>query len=176
MTKKYIISLCLVLFIMGTHASFALSLSSDSEFQQAEIDLAPVMIDDFFLFRVRGIEAYTAKERARDIVNSIKKIASNPQIKTENITVVESDLFSNIMAGKELVMALVDADATLEQVGRGVLAHTYASKIKEAIKRYRDNRKPDRINRTQSFVKSDPESNWVYLFAARALARHNFQF
>jgi small-conductance mechanosensitive channel len=147
-----IFSLCLVLFIMATHSSFALSLSQAPVSQQEEVARAPVLIDALFLFQVRGIEAYPAKERARAIANRIKKVAANPQIKIDDIIVIESDLFSEIMAGKERIMALADADASLELVDRDVLAHTYASKIKEAIKSYRINRKSDRIQRGAAYA------------------------
>lgn len=147
-----IFSLCLVLFIMATHSSFALSLSQAPVSRQEEVARAPVLIDAFFLFQVRGIEAYPAKERARAIANRIKKVAANPQIKIDDVIVIESDLFSEIMAGKERIMALADADASLELVDRDVLAHTYASKIKEAIKSYRVNRKSDRIQRGAAYA------------------------
>jgi small-conductance mechanosensitive channel/ribosomal protein L31E len=150
MSKKIISSLCLVMSIMsfmGVNNAFARLETQDQETREVGIEQAPVMIDDFLVFHLRGIRAYPAKERAREIARRIRRIAANRQIKTEDIVVVETELMSDIVVGKERIIALFDTDASLEQVDREVLAQTYALRIKEAITRYRKSRDSDRILR-----------------------------
>jgi small-conductance mechanosensitive channel len=148
MTKKIIISLFLILFVMAVQVSFAQLGSQAQESPEVEVEQAPVMIDDFVIFHVRGIRAYPAEERAREISRRIKRIAANPQIKTEDIVIVETELMSDIVVGKERIFALFDADASLEQVDREILAQAYVLRIKEAVKRYRDARDPHHILRS----------------------------
>lgn len=150
MTKKIINSLCLAVFFMsfiGMHTAFARLETQAQGTQEVKIEQAPVMIDDFLVFHVRGIRAYSAKERAREIARRIKRIAANRQIKTEDIVIIETEIMSDIVVGKERIIAFFDADASLEQVDREILAQTYALKIKEAITRYRKSREPDRIRK-----------------------------
>jgi small-conductance mechanosensitive channel len=147
MAKKIMIYLSLTLFLMAVQASFAQSGSQTQESEAVETEQAPVMIDDFLVFHVRGIRAYPAKERAREIAKRIKRIAANRQIKTDDIVVVETELMSDIVVGNERIVAIYDADSSLEQVDREVLAKVYVLKIKEAITRYRDSRDPEHILR-----------------------------
>ncbi len=147
MTKKIFISLCFILFLIAGQTAFAQSGSQTQESQAVGVEQAPVMIDDFLVFHVRGIRAYPAKERAHEIARRIKSIAANRQIKTDDIVVVESELMSDIVVGKDRIVGIFDADASLEQVDREILAQAYASRIKEAITRYRNARDPNRIMR-----------------------------
>jgi len=145
MREKVLLPLCLVLSFIGTYASPAQSNAPAQAPQEQEFDTARIMIDDYFVLRVRGIKAYPAKRRAREIAANIKKIATNRQIKTESIVVVESELASYIMAGEERILAVLDVDASMEQVDRKVLAQAYVSKVREAIEKYRHARDPDRL-------------------------------
>lgn len=147
MTKKTILSLCLILFLTTTLTSYAQSGLRPQESQEAIIEQAPVMIDDFLIFYVRGIRALPAKVRAREVAKRIKRIAADRTIKPEDIVVVESDIMSDIVVGKERITGIFEADATLEKVGRKVLAQAYVIRIREAIKRYRDARERGNILR-----------------------------
>lgn len=121
MSKKITNSLCLAMFFMsfmGMHAAFARWETQVQETQGVEIEQAPVMIDDFLVFHVRGIRAYPAKERAHEIARRIKSIAANRKIKADDIVVVESELMSDIVVGKDRIVGILDADASLEQVDR----------------------------------------------------------
>ncbi|MDC4203218.1 MAG: hypothetical protein MPW17_03090 [Candidatus Manganitrophus sp.] len=46
----------------------------------ATVERAPVMLDGEVLFEVRGVTAYPAKERAREIAKRIRAIAADPTI------------------------------------------------------------------------------------------------
>jgi small-conductance mechanosensitive channel len=108
-------------------------------------ETAPVMLDDFLLFQVRGIKAFPAEERARSIVERIKKIAADPDIRTDSITTVESDYSTDIMAGGRHIVSIFDADASLEGIPRQVLARAYVLKLRTAIDTYRRDRSPRNI-------------------------------
>ncbi len=118
--------------------------------ENAEVETAPVMIDDMVLFSVRGIKAYPAEERARTITQRIKKIAADPAIKTDSLVAVETPTYTEIAAGDILVIRVYDADASfeLEDLPRLVLANVYLEKIKKAIEKYRQDRTPDRLLRS----------------------------
>ncbi len=121
-----------------------------AETSEVEIETAPVMIDDMFLFSVRGIKAYPAEERARAMAQQIKKIAGDPKIKTDSLAVIETPTYTEIASGAIPITRVYDADATLEleDLPRQVLAKVYLEKIKKAIEKYRLDRTPDRLLRS----------------------------
>lgn len=103
---------------------------------------APVTLDGALLFRVRGVSALPAEQRAQLIAERITQVARDRVISAEQVRVVEADQRSNILAGERFVMGVFDADAQLEGVGRSVLAGVYATRIAEAMKDYRHDRSP----------------------------------
>ena len=61
----------------------------------------------------------------------------------KSLTVEETPLGSAFMVGGNRLFALVDADAELEGVSRGVLAEAYRQRVAEAVRNYRRDREPD---------------------------------
>ncbi len=110
--------------------------------QTAAPEHAEVAIDGRTLFRVRGTMAYPAARRAQEITDRILVTAADPSVRTDPLRVVETDTGSTILAGERQVMIVVDADAELEGVARGVLAGLYRARIAEAIAAYRSDRDP----------------------------------
>lgn len=107
-----------------------------------EQSTAPVVVDSRVLFRVRGISAYPAEERARTIAARIAAVASDRTFPVEDLRVVESENQTEILAADRLIMGVFDADATLEGVRRPVLVQFCRGKIAEAIQAYRHERDP----------------------------------
>jgi hypothetical protein len=138
MVKAITIFLFLMLPLTGTQVSFAQAQPEASPQQEeASIETAPVVIDGTVLFNVRGFSAFPAQERAKAIAGRIKRVASNPALKTDSIVTVESGVSTDIVAGKEPILKLYDSDAAIEEVRRQVLAQLYVAKIRETVDAYR---------------------------------------
>src|SRR5262245_48518515 len=74
--------------------------------QEAAFQTSPVTIDGSELFQVRGVQAFPADDRANHIVDSIEKTARNHSISSDAITMVESELTTDIVAGKRVIMSV----------------------------------------------------------------------
>ncbi len=116
------------------------------------VTTAPVIVDGVELFRVRGITAYPAEERADAIEARITKIAADRAISVSALSITETALGLRIAVGEQLVLVVVDADAELEQVDRKVLATVYAKRITEAIEAYRHDRTPEYLLRSAGYA------------------------
>ncbi len=108
---------------------------------------APVTLDGNPLFRVRGVSAYPAEQRAQNIQGRIVALARNSDFHGENLSLVESEVSTRIMAGDRLVMNLYDADARGEGVIRPVLAAFALDRIRQAIADYRQARSFETLRR-----------------------------
>ncbi len=113
----------------------------------AEIPAAPVVVDGVALFRVRGIQAYPAERRAREIATRIQGLAADPEFSEDSLRIEESPAMTRIMTGKTFVMAVFDADAQLENIDREILATAYRVRIGEAIEAWRRDRNPAVLKR-----------------------------
>ena len=107
-----------------------------------EVPRAPVAIDGETLFSVRGISAYPAERRAREIEARIRTVAANRDVAPTSLTLEDRPGMTVILAGGERVLAVFDDDAAIEQVERRLLAQAYQARIAEAIERYRRDREP----------------------------------
>ena len=103
---------------------------------------APVVLDSETLFRVRGVSAYPAEERARQIARRIEDLARNPGVAPEAVKAVPAEELLNITAGDSFLLAVTAADARLEGVERDTLARVYVERIQRALRAYRDARQP----------------------------------
>jgi small-conductance mechanosensitive channel len=107
---------------------------------ERRIVTAPVVVDGTRLFRVQGIAAYPAQERAAAIAARIEEVAANPNFGADALRVEETDVASRIVAGSQAVMSVFDMDAALEGAPRQIVAGLYLSKIKAAVSGYRADR------------------------------------
>ncbi|MDF3052114.1 MAG: MscS Mechanosensitive ion channel [Geminicoccaceae bacterium] len=106
----------------------------------AELPTAPVVVDGVTLFRVRGISAYPAEQRAAAIADRIAALASDRTIPAESLVVRDGPMASDLVAAGRRIFSVVDADARLEGVSRQVLAEVYRGRTAEAIEAFRRNR------------------------------------
>jgi small-conductance mechanosensitive channel len=104
---------------------------------------AAVTLDGVTLFQVRGITAYPAERRARDIGERIRAIAADPSVPVESLRMVEAEDRANILVGERPVMGVFDADAASEGISRQILAEAFRKRIAAAIAAYRSDRSPD---------------------------------
>ena len=109
---------------------------------QVEPAVAPVVLDGDTLFSVRGISSFPAERRAGRIAEAIREVAADRTVPVESLALAETPLGTILTAGGKRVLALVDADAALEGVSRGVLAEAYRQRIAEAVTEYRREREP----------------------------------
>ena len=114
---------------------------------EAEIVTAPVEIDGATLFRVRGVSSLPAQERARLIAERITAVAADSAVPLESLHAVDADGITRLLAGDQPILTVVDADASLEQVGRVALATAHLIRIRQAALDYRAARTPAAFRR-----------------------------
>jgi small-conductance mechanosensitive channel len=98
---------------------------------------APVTIDGRALFEVRGVSGYSAAKRAADVRQRILDLARARSFDPAALTVEEQPRESRVVAPGRVLMRVLDADAEVEGVERGLLAEVYAARIREAVTSYR---------------------------------------
>lgn len=98
---------------------------------------APVKFEGKILFYVRGITSFPAEERARIIAERIKNIAENDSINTASFRIEEIADRSNILAGRDFIVSILDADAEIEGLDRQLLSEIIKTNIAKAIDSYR---------------------------------------
>ena len=114
---------------------------------EADVPMAPVAIDGTVVFRLRGASSFPAAERARLVRERITAAAADPAITPDAIRVVETGGVSRIVAGDRPLLALVDADAEAEGIGRQELALIHAGRVRQAIVDYRNARSTAALSR-----------------------------
>jgi len=105
-------------------------------------DTVEVVVDGRVILTVRGMSAYPARRRAREIEKAIIAVADDEGISPDLITLEEKGDRTLIMAGKHFMLDLFDEDAELEGASRKVLAETAQLRLREAITDYRLDRSP----------------------------------
>ena len=108
---------------------------------------APVEVDGITLFQVRGASSYPAQTRADAIRERIEGIAQDASVSADSLYVSDSGTTSRILAGDRPIMAVTEADATLEQAARHEVAIAHMARIRDAIVDYRAARTPQALQR-----------------------------
>ena len=135
--------LCLALALpSATVAAQLANAPAASTDADGEVHAAPVRLDGHTLFKLRGVSAYPAEQRAQVIADRIKDVARDRAFNVKDLTVKESPFSTQIVAGDLVVVSLFDADAQLEQVRRESLATAYLLRMQQAIEDYRRERQP----------------------------------
>ncbi len=98
---------------------------------------APVELEGKTLFRMRiNYKMYTAEQRAQKISEEILKLAQDPTFRPETITVKDTEMSTDIMAGDKIIVSIWDFAAKLEGRPAEELAQDYAARIRRAISAY----------------------------------------
>jgi len=108
-----------------------------------DVRQSPVVFDGETLFSIRGVTAYPAERRAREIAGRIGTVAANRNIAAGSLTLEEHPRLTAIVAAGLRIMAVTEEDGTLEETSRERLAELYRHRISEAIEEYRRERQPD---------------------------------
>jgi small-conductance mechanosensitive channel len=109
---------------------------------------ATVEIDGTTLFRIAGAPAFPAADRAAAIVARIETAAADATIKSELIHNVDDELGTYIVAGNINLMLVTDDDASVESLGRKVIAEIYATRVRTAIDGWRADRTAKAIEKS----------------------------
>jgi small-conductance mechanosensitive channel len=137
-------------------AALAQSDGKDASFiaSERETVTAPVIVDGRILFRVRGVTAFPADQRAAMIASRIRLLAANETTPPSDIHLVASEHSTDIVAGDNSIMSVFDADAHAEAHGlpRQALAQIYLKKIAGAVEAYRAERRPAQLARGASIA------------------------
>ncbi len=115
---------------------------------EATVSSAQVEVDGVELFRVIGVQALPAAERAADIAGRIEQVAADRGFKAEDLRTEETDLGTGILAGNRRVMVVTDDDARFQGVGRKVIAAVYTARLRTAIEHWRAERSPESLRRS----------------------------
>ena len=128
---------------------------------------APVVIDGRVLFRVRGVTAFPAAERASTIAERIRAVAADRAIPPSALHLVANDHWIEIVGGENSIMGVFDADAAAEAPGlsRQALAQIYLKKISSALQQYRAEREPAQLARNAFRI-----AGWTLLLLLAELA------
>jgi small-conductance mechanosensitive channel len=97
----------------------------------------PVELEGKVLFYLRVNTKFdTAQKRAQILSESILKLAKDPLFNPKSITVRDSELSSDIMAGDKVIYPLWEFEARVVGKPANELARDYADKIRQAIAAY----------------------------------------
>jgi small-conductance mechanosensitive channel len=166
---RSVLLICVTIALWITSGAYVFAQQPDAQVPapgEQTIHVAPVRIDDKVLFYVRGIRSFPAEERAEAIEERIRKIASDPAVKTESIDAVESEGSTELMADSKPIMSIFDADAALDGVPRQVLAKAYVAKLRTSVQKYRQDRTTESLVRNALFALL---ATAVFLVAIRVL-------
>jgi small-conductance mechanosensitive channel len=101
--------------------------------------VAPVVFAGRELFVVKErVLSFSPEDRAKAISERIKKLAKDPMIRIESISVMDAETSTDIIAGDFVVMTVTNSDAKADGMPRLDLARKYADNIEQAITEYRE--------------------------------------
>ena len=165
--------LVLALAILSPHgaAQQSNSQSPPSDGSGGEVQAAPVKLDGQTLFRVRGVSAYPADQRAKSIANHIRAVAKDRHFNVGDLRQKETLYATQIVAGNLVVLSVLDADARLEQVGRQSLANAYLLRIQQAIEEYRSERQANVLIRRAVLALAALAGLFVFWFLGLRIVR-----
>jgi len=107
-----------------------------------EYDHADVLVDGRAILNVRGVEAFPAQQRAKEIARRIVAAAQDSTIPADAVRTENKGDRTTLRAGDHFLLTLIDADAALVGISRNVLAEVAQTRVAEAIASYRHDRSP----------------------------------
>jgi small-conductance mechanosensitive channel len=107
-----------------------------------EVPSATVRLAGQAMFEVRGSSSFPAGERAAAISERIEAAARDPDLNPDDIRIIATPIGEQIMAGKVRLMLVIPADGEFESMPYLAVADHHASRLRQAIRAYRDERQP----------------------------------
>ncbi len=130
---KWILTLAVI-----TLASISSAMANAAS--EATVQTAPVIVNGEELFVLRGVTAFPAKTRAKQVSARIKALAEDESFDPNTLKIVEQNDRSKIKAGDQTIVTVLDEDAELEGISRNLLTTVFRKKIREIIVQYREDR------------------------------------
>jgi small-conductance mechanosensitive channel len=127
------------------------AVATAEDFPEAVV-VAPVVVDGKVLFRVRGSESFPAEARAQAIASRIVAVARDRTVAPDAVAIEARPLGDAIVAGKQLLMTVLDLDARVEGIERPVLAQLHLEQIRRSIVRYRSDREQSALLRSAGYA------------------------
>ena len=132
---------------------------------------APVVLDGEPLFLVRGVSAYPAEQRAREIAARLEAVAMDRAIDVASLGTEQEPRAVWIVAGGDRLLAVLDEDAALERSAPLTLAQAYLPRIRAAIEAYRRDREPARLWRSTLYTFGATLILFAAAYAGRRVVR-----
>lgn len=168
--RKSFAALCLLVAILPATAAES-NATSGTDGSVPDIVVAPVSIDGETLFYVRGASAFPAKKRAEAISARIEKLADDATFDPDSLQISPQENAASIVAGKQNIMSVFDADAKMENLERKVLAAVYLEKIRETIIDYRQARTPGALLKGALYITLATFAFLFFLWSGRHVVR-----
>ncbi len=138
---KAFISVVIAFLFFSVAVSVAQVTPEPPKTQEAQPQGYPVTLGDRPLFYLKDVKGFPAENRAKGIVERIKKAAEDPNIPITSVTTSAYEQPATfIMIDDEVLMAVLEEDALAEGRPRKEIAAEYSQKLKAAIKQYRAER------------------------------------
>jgi small-conductance mechanosensitive channel len=99
----------------------------------------PVMLGDQKVFYIKvPIKMIPPGERAKLISERLNRLAEDPYFRIDSVKAVDDQISSDILAGDQILVVVLDADGAAENLTRRELARELAEKIRVALQKYRE--------------------------------------
>ncbi len=119
---------------------------------EAALEMAPVVLDGYVLFKVRGAAVYPAQERATAITHRLKNALGDKTLGPKDFRIEEDKEVTALWLGDRFIVRVFDADSGAMKTPRHLLAEIYHQRLSEAVQRYREERSPRRLLESAGLV------------------------
>ena len=130
-------------------------------------DAADVVVDGHVILKVRGVAAFPAEKRAREIAGRIVKAADDERIAPGDIKLTDKGDRTEVAAGDQYLFFLFDPDAEIEGVSRQVLAEATQLRLQSALTSYRYDRSPGVLTMNSLYALGATALSAALLFGLR---------
>ena len=141
-------AICAFLFLFFLTLVAACAARSDDQSGKSSEDVADIVVENNgapvevdgrpILLVYSRIGGFTAQERAEAIAQRVVSLAKNKDIAVEAIRAEDRGTWTEIIAGKDRIMGITEADAAGAGLGRTDLATEYTEIIRQVVTQYRD--------------------------------------
>jgi small-conductance mechanosensitive channel len=114
----------------------------DLRLLEEDTPTALVSLDDHPIFKVRGVSAFPAAERAQAIEERLRAFAADTSRSVDELRLVTQPDATLILAGPDRIATVFNGDAAFERVDRETLAQATLVRMKDAVEQYRAARAP----------------------------------
>ena len=137
--RVYVFLLCLSFLLpLGVNGQTLPSpspvVTASPEFPERQVVLAGESL--FTLHEQLG--SITPEERAKIISQRLKKVAEDPLVKLDSLTLRNRENVTDLFAGQQLILSITDTDAQTVKRSRSEYAADIRRKVQEAISQYRE--------------------------------------